>query len=145
MKKMNMKVTVHAEGMTSEAAAGNHTFTIDEGTRMGGKDSGPNPLQSVLGALAACENVTARMAAKEMDFSFESMDFQIQGEFDPRGFMGEPGVRPYFETVTIEATVKTDESEDRLNELKEKVEARCPVYTMMKEAGVTMNDTWKKA
>ncbi|PYZ97511.1 osmotically inducible protein C [Alteribacter lacisalsi] len=145
MKKINMEVSVHAEGMTSEAKAGKHAFVIDEGTRMGGKDSGPNPLQSVLGALAACENVTARMAAKEMNFTFDSMDFQVRGEFDPRGFMGEPGVRPYFETVTIETTVKTEETEELLNELKEKVEARCPVYTMMKEAGVTMHDTWKKA
>lgn len=143
--KMTMNVTAQTEGVTVKANAGKHEFMIDEGKHMGGQDSGPNPLQSVLGSLAACENVTARMVAREIGFDLQDISFNISGEFDPSGFMGKADVQPYFETVTIEADITTTESVERLKELQEKVEARCPVYTMMKAAGVNMVDTWKVA
>src|SRR5699024_7589648 len=52
-------------------------------------------------ALAGCENVVAHAVAKEMAFDLQGLTFDISGEFDPRGFMGDPNVRTYFETVTI--------------------------------------------
>ncbi|MBM7650241.1 putative OsmC-like protein [Bacillus ectoiniformans] len=145
MKKITMKVNAKSEGMTVRASTKKHEIVIDEGKQMGGQDLGMNPLQAVLSSLAACENVTARVTAKEMDFDLQDFSVEVQGTFDPRGFMGVPDVCPYFESVTVEVTVTTNESEDRLQELKENVESRCPVYTMMKAAGVQMNDTWKKA
>ncbi|KUP04141.1 osmotically inducible protein C [Bacillus coahuilensis m2-6] len=145
MNKMTLKVNATTEGITVKANTGKHEFFIDEGKQMGGQDKGPNPLQAVLGALAACENVTANMVAREMKFNLEGITFEIKGTFDPRGFMGDPSVRPYFETVTVEAKVQTDETEERIKELQEKVESRCPVYTMMKAANIEMNDTWTKA
>lgn len=143
--KMNLLVKATTEGITVKAKAGKHEFIIDEGAQMGGQDLGPNPLQSVLGSLAACENVTARFVAREMDFDLQDISFTMKGQFDPRGFMGDPTVRPYFESVTIEAVVTTSESDERVKELQHKVEARCPVYTMLKAADVQLHDTWKKA
>ncbi|RPE88627.1 putative OsmC-like protein [Salisediminibacterium halotolerans] len=139
---MKFQVNGVSEGLALKATAGNHEMVLDEGSQMGGKDSGPNPLQTSLAALASCETVTANMAAKEMGFDLQSIDFEIEGEFDPKGFMGDPSVRPYFQTVRVNATVKTSESEERVKELQEKVEARCPVYTMMKAADVKMEDSW---
>ncbi|OIJ18912.1 osmotically inducible protein C [Anaerobacillus alkalidiazotrophicus] len=143
--KMKLMVNAKTEGITVTARAGKHEFIIDEGKHMGGQDLGPNPLQAVLGALAACENVTARFVAREMNFDLQDLSFKIKGQFDPRGFMGDPTVRPYFETISVEATIATSESEDRVKELQEKVEARCPVYTMLKAAGVELTDEWVKA
>ncbi|RSK26531.1 OsmC family peroxiredoxin [Bacillus sp. HMF5848] len=145
MSNMKLLVKAETEGITVKAKAGKQEFIIDEGTQMGGKDMGPNPLQSVLGALAACENVTARMVAREMNFDLKEITFNVTGEFNPKGFMGDPSVRPYFEKINVEASVTTTESEDRIKELQEKVESRCPVYTMLKAADVTMTDTWTKA
>lgn len=143
--KMTVIVNANTEGMTVTARAGKHEFIIDEGKHMGGQDLGPNPLQTILGALAACENVTARFVAREMNFDLQDITFKISGQFDPRGFMGDSTVRPYFETVSVEATVTTNESMDRIRELQEKVEARCPVYTMLKAANIKLEDEWIKA
>ncbi|UII56298.1 OsmC family protein [Cytobacillus spongiae] len=143
--KMTLKVNATTEGITVRANTGKHEFFIDEGKQMGGQDLGPNPLQSVLGALAGCENVTARFIAREMNFHLEDITFEINGTFDPKGFMGDATVRPYFERVTVEAKVKTEETDDRIKELQQKVESRCPVYTMLKAANVEMNDTWTRA
>ena len=139
--KMTLKVKAATEGIKIKANAGKHEFIIDEGKQVGGQDLGPNPLQSVLGSLAACENVTARIAAHEMNFNLEEISFEVKGTFDPRGFMGDPNIRPYFESVIVEAKVKTNESDERIKELQQKVESRCPVYT----ANVEMNDTWTQA
>ncbi|AKS37257.1 osmotically inducible protein C [Anoxybacillus gonensis] len=145
MNKMTFIVQATTEGMTTRAKAGKHEFVIDEAKQMGGQDLGANPLQMLLGALAACENVTARVVAREMNFDLQDMTFTVKGQFDPRGFMGDPSVRPYFDNVSVEVAVKTNESEERIMQLKEKVEARCPVYTLFKAAGVQMNDQWYKA
>lgn len=142
---MTFQIKAQSEGLKVEAKAGNHSLTLDEGSQMGGKDQGPNPLQATLSALASCENVTAHMAAKEMNFDLQGIAFEISGKFDPKGFMGDPEVRPYFQSVEVKAVVKTSESDERIQELQEKVESRCPVYTMMKAAKVEMKDQWTKA
>lgn len=144
MKKMQFNVNAQSEGLTLKAKAGKHEIVLDEGAQMGGKDLGPNPLQNVLAALASCENVTSHIVAREMNFDLQQIDFSITGEFDPRGFMGDPNVRPYFETITVEATVTTNEPVERVKELQAKVEMRCPVYTLLQAADVKLNDSWIK-
>lgn len=145
MKKMTFNLTAENEGLAITAKTGNHEVVLDEGSQMGGKDSGPNPMQNLLASLAACENVTSHIVAKEIGFDLQGLSLSISGSFDPRGFMGDPSVRPYFEEVSVNVTVKTSESDERIKELQEKVEPRCPVYTLFKAAGVKMNDNWVKA
>ncbi len=145
MKNMKVLVRTETDGMTTFAKAGKHELIIDEGSQLGGNDKGANPMQTVLSALAGCENVTAHVIAKEMEFDLQDISFRITGEFNPKGFMGDPNVKPYFESIHVEATVTTSETESRIKELQRQVESRCPVYTLIKAAGVTLNDTWKKA
>ncbi len=112
---------------------------------MGGTDDGQDPLSNLLASLAGCENVIANMVAKEMEFDLKSIEFDVNGELDPRGLMGQADVRPYFEKVSVHAKVTTSESQDRIDELKEKTDARCPVYTTLKAAGVELEANWTKA
>ena len=51
-----------------DVSVGNHVFSIDEPTRLGGTDAGPNPVKYMLGALAGCLNVVGHMIAREMGF-----------------------------------------------------------------------------
>ncbi|WP_412733836.1 OsmC family protein [Heyndrickxia acidicola] len=51
---------------------------IDEPTNMGGKDTGANPLGTLLGALAGCENVVTNMVAKEIDFNLKGIEFTFK-------------------------------------------------------------------
>lgn len=80
-----------------------------------------------------------------MDFDLQGLTFQVTGAFDTRGFMGDSSVRPYFEEVSVDVQVKTTESDERIKELQEQVETRCPIYTLFYAAGVKMNDNWVKA
>lgn len=143
--KMNVQITGDSKGMKTDIQAGKHTLIIDEPPKMGGKDSGPDPLSTFLGALAGCENVIANLVAKEIGFDLQGISFQIEGELDPRGLMGDKDVKPYFEKVNVEATVQTSETEERVKELQEKTDQRCPVFTTLKVAGTRMNVKWAKA
>lgn len=143
--KMKFVVNAETEGFALHAKTGQHELVLDESEMMGGGNTGPNPMQTALTALASCENVTANVVAKEMDFDLEDLNFKVSGTFDPRGFMGDSSVRAYFEEVTVDVKVTTSESDERIKELQAQVEARCPIYTLFNAANVKMNDNWMKA
>ena len=117
-------------------------FVTDEPRAHGGSGAGPSPLQTVLGALCGCEGVTFNRTATEFDFSYEGINFDGSYTIDIRGRMGDRRVRPHFQTVRVEARVRTEESEDRLREVVEETEARCPVYNLISDAGVRMEIVW---
>ncbi|WP_059104392.1 OsmC family protein [Shouchella shacheensis] len=143
--KMTFQVNSTSEGMRTDIEAGQHKIAIDEPENMGGKDSATDPLSTLLGSLAGCENVIANLVAKDIHFDLQGISFDIKGELDPRGLMGDPDVRPYFQKVSIEANVQTSETEERIQELQEKTDQRCPVYTTLEAAGVELHANWRKA
>ena len=117
-------------------------FATDEPIAHGGTGEGPSPLQAVLGALCGCEAVTFRRAATDFDFSYERIEFEAAFTIDIRGRMGKRDVRAHFQTVKVQATVTTDETEQRLAEVVEETEARCPVFNLVKDAGVKTEMVW---
>lgn len=145
MSEHKVAITSQSEGMKSEIEAGKHKLVIDEPQQMGGTDQGADPLATLLGSLAGCETVVANMVAKEIDFDLQNISFDINGTLDMRGLMGKADVKPYFDTVNIKAAVATSESQDRVEELQEIVDQRCPVFTTLKAAGITLNVDWQKA
>jgi putative redox protein len=140
--KTKVQISSQSQGMQTVINAGKHTITIDEPANMGGKDTGADPLTTLLSSLAGCENVIANFVAKEMNFDLQGIEFEIKGILDPRGLMGEEGVKPYFEKVTINAKVKTTESQKRINELQQKTDKRCPVFTTFEAAGIELIPNW---
>lgn len=129
--------------MRTEVDAGEFgRFICDEPVAHGGTGEGPSPLQVVVGALCGCESVTFHRTSQEMDFDYDSIDFEAEYTIDIRGRMGTRGVRQHFQTVRVEATVVTDESEDRLREVVDETEARCPVFNLIKDAGVKLEVRW---
>lgn len=121
------------------------SLVTDEPEAHGGTGDGPSPLQTVLGALCGCESVTFHRTAAEMDFAYDSIDFEAEYTIDIRGRMGVREVRPHFQTVRVQATVTTHEDVDRLAAVVEETEARCPVFNLLQDAGVTLDVAWVRA
>ncbi|WP_226585576.1 OsmC family protein [Halobacillus litoralis] len=145
MSEHKVAITSKSEGMKSEVKAGKHELVIDEPRQMGGTDQGADPLAVMLGSLAGCETVVANMVAKEIEFDLQGISFDINGTLDMRGLMGTADVKPYFDTVNIKAEVETSESQERVEELQEITDQRCPVFTTLKAAGIELNVEWLKA
>jgi len=111
------------------------SWTIDEPVSMGGTNLGPNPLEAVLGAWAGCLSIVIRMVCQENGWPIGPVAVHASGEFDPRGFMGIPGVSPYFSTA--EATIEVSQLDASWVEpLTQSAESRCPVSGLLRAAGV---------
>ena len=111
----------------TEVKVRDFTFNVDEPEKLGGTNTGPNPVEYQLGSLAGCLNVTAYMIAKEMGFVIESMNIKIEGNLDPLSFLGKkPDVRAGFKEIRVYFDVKTSASSDVLTQWTEAIEKRCP-------------------
>jgi uncharacterized OsmC-like protein len=118
------------------------TVVTDEPVPHGGTGQGPSPLQLVVGALCGCESVTFNRAAREVGFRYSRIDFDAAFTVDIRGRMGVANVRPHFQTVRVQAVVVTSEPEERLREVVEETERRCPVFNLLRDANVDIETTW---
>jgi len=118
------------------------TFITDEPTAHGGTGAGPSPLQAVLGSLCGCESVTFNRTAAEYDFKYDGIEFDAMYTIDIRGRKGVRSVVPHFQSIRVQANVTTNETQERLAEVVEETEARCPVYNLLKDAGVRVDITW---
>ena len=117
-------------------------LVTDEPVPHGGTGKGPSPLQAVLGALCGCESITFCRAAKDLGFQYRGIGFEAMYTIDIRGRSGDRSVRPHFQTVRVQAIVDTDEPEERLQQVAEETEARCPVFNLLKDAQVKLEMLW---
>src|SRR5580658_7522060 len=74
------------EGLRSEAKIRQFSLTVDEPTSLGGTDTGPNPVELVLAALATCQEITYRAYATALGIPLESVSVKLEGALDLRGF-----------------------------------------------------------
>ncbi len=121
----------------------NFSFTVDEPPSLGGQDAGPNPVEYLLGALSGCLNVVARMIAKELGFTIETLNIHIEGILDPSGFLGmNPNVRAGFKSIKAVLNVKSNATDKQLDEWLTMIESRCPVSDNI-GAKTPLNVTWE--
>jgi uncharacterized OsmC-like protein len=130
-------------GMMAVTDTGEYGVLVtDEPEAHGGTGEGPSPLQTVIGALCGCEAVTFNRTAAEFAFAYRGIEFEAEFTIDIRGRLGNRAVRPHFQTVRLHAVVDTDESDERLREVVEETEARCPVFNLLNDAGVRLEMHW---
>jgi len=114
----------------------------DEPASLGGTNSAPSPLETVLVALVGCDGVIINGVASAMNFQYSGVDFACESQIDVRGPKGVPGIRPYFETAKLEIIVYSDEPAARFEQLRKNVEFRCPVMNLLNAAQVGMDVAW---
>ena len=145
-KKIGLRhVRARNEGGTRTAVQVRDFDTVftDEPSSLGGTNSAPSPLETVLVALVGCDGVIINGVAKAMGFDYAAVEFDCSGEVDLRGPKGVAGIRPYFETTDLTIVLYTDEPEDRIATLVKNVEHRCPVMNLMRAADVELNVDWQ--
>ncbi len=120
------------------------TVVMDEPTALGGADQGPNPLEYLVASLNGCKGVMIPLIAKELNFEFSELSFDTKGTIDLRGLMGQSGISTHFQSLTFNVSIKTDESDERLQALQEAVSTRCPVYNLLRDAKVDLRTQWAR-
>jgi len=121
------------------AAAGEDTsrsegFQIDAGEPaiLLGSDTGPNPAEYLLHALAACLTTSIVYVAAARKVELTSVESTLTGDMDVRGALGvddEP--RNGFERISVSFRVTGNASEEKLREVVERARKRSAVYDMV--------------
>ena len=118
------------------------TFTVAEPEGLGGDDTGPNPLEYVLGGFQGCIAVVVEVVARERGITLTDLRTHVSGTIDLRGFGGVHGVSPSFLAVEGSVRVFADIDEPAFDALVAEVERRCPLYNLFRDAGVTPAIRW---
>lgn len=119
-------------GLRSEVRIRDFTVPVDEPPSLGGTDTAPNPVELVLAALAACQEIAYRLYADHLGIPLHEVAVTLDGDLDLRGFFGvDSAVRPGF--TAIRGTVRLDStaSPADIARLQAHVDAHCPVLDLL--------------
>lgn len=104
----------------------------DEPPVLLGTDKGASPVEQVLHGLAGCITATTVYYAAAKGIKIDEMETKFEGDLDLRGFLGlSKDVRNGFEEIRVSVKIKSDASEEEINELVELAQRRSPVYDMI--------------
>jgi uncharacterized OsmC-like protein len=97
-----------------------------------GTDTGPNPAEYLLHALAACLTTSIVYVAAARKVPLTSVESTLTGDMDVRGALGvDPEPRNGFERITVSFRVTGDAPEEKLREVVERASQRSAVYDMV--------------
>tara|TARA_B100000676_G_scaffold313043_1_gene390904 strand:+ start:4154 stop:4558 length:405 start_codon:yes stop_codon:yes gene_type:complete len=120
-----------SEKYIQQIEARQHRLGADEGTNLGGSDSGPNPYELLLSGLGACTSITLRMYAERK--GWELGEIQVGLHF----YRDDDGKEHIDRTLTCSGDL-TDEQRQRLLEIA----AKTPVTNTVRQ-GTPIATEWK--
>ena len=121
-------------GAGQEDASRALPFTIDAGEPavLLGTDTGANPAEHLLHALAACLTTSLVYVAAARKVRLTEVESTLEGDMDVRGALGlSDEVRNGFSKIRVNFTVKGDAPEEKLREVVERAQARSAVFDMV--------------
>ncbi|WP_168915231.1 OsmC family protein [Microcella flavibacter] len=125
---------VSGEGQGSVATsirAGKHVFLVDEPGALAGDDVAASPVEYALGALISCQVVVYRLYAQALGIRVDEIDIAAEGDLDARKLFGiDESVRAGFSDIRLVITLTGPETDERYQELREAVDAHCPVLDL---------------
>ncbi|MHC4415263.1 MAG: OsmC family protein [Planctomycetota bacterium] len=108
----------YGAGQEDQTRTEPYVFDADEPPILLGEDKGANPVEYVLHALAACLTTTMVCHAASRGIEIESVESQLEGDIDVRGFLGlSDSVRKGYENIRVTFRVKSDAGPEKLAEL----------------------------
>ncbi len=96
---------------------------------VGGQGTGACPGDLLLGALAACAQITCQMVAAGLQIPVQRVDVLVEGDLDLRGTLGISREAPVgFNDIRVSFEIEAPEATERqLSSLREKTEEYCVV------------------
>ncbi len=115
-----------------EITARGHKIKVDEPIEGGGEDTGMNPVEMLLGSIAACQTISTSIYAESMGIKIDEMSIEVEGDMDSAGFMGYAKFRPGYTNIRSHIKIKSDADPAMVQQLIDLVEIRCPVEDSVK-------------
>ncbi len=128
------------ENLQVQVKAREFAMTVDEPEQSGGDNQGMNPVELLLGSIAACQTITTAIYADFYGIQLEELWVEVDGDMNPDGFSrADPGVRPGFQNIRSVFHIKSSAPRVQLLQLLNMVEKQCPVGDSV-EHGVSFGE-----
>src|SRR4051794_29194183 len=135
------RITIRAKGsqtdvpVTCSVDIGRAIYQAEAHQGVGGAGAGACSGDLLLGALAACAQITCQMVAAAMAIPTESIEVTAEGDMDLRGTLGIAKDVPVgFENIRLKVDVVAPAATpDQLKALREKTEQYCVVMQTLKK------------
>jgi uncharacterized OsmC-like protein len=121
-------------GAGQEDASRAEAFVVDAGEPavLCGFDTGPNPAELLLSALAACLTTSLVYVAAARKVTLSAVSSTVEGDMDVRGALGlSDEVRNGFEQIRVHFRIEGDAPAEKLQELVERACRRSAVFDMV--------------
>ena len=134
--QLTYRVSGVGEGsVATRIRAGKHEFVVDEPAALAGDDVAASPVEYALGALVSCQVVVYRLYAQALGIQVDDVDVTAEGDLDARRLFGiDETVRAGFGAVRLNITISGPETAERYDELRQAVDAHCPVLDLFQNA-----------
>jgi len=115
-------------GLAVENETRGFKVTMDEPVKLGGTDTGMNPVEAILCALGSCQCIVGAAFAKAQKINYSEIWVETEGDLDPDGFIkGLPDIRRGFHEIRFTLHIKTDSDTEKVYDFAEFMQDRCPV------------------
>jgi len=129
------RITIRAQGsqtatpLACSVDIGRAIYQAEAHSGVGGTGAAACSGDLLLGALAACAQITCQMVATAMEIPTERIEVKVEGDLDLRGTLGlSREVRVGFETIRVHYDIDAPEATaEQLHKLREKTEQYCVV------------------
>jgi putative redox protein len=108
---------------------------VDEPPDLGGADAAANPVELLLVALGACQEIMYSAYASVMGVQLNSVKVNLRGYLDLRGLFGlDASIPPGYQKIVFETMVDSPADMETLKKLVDTVESHCPVMDTLMRA-----------
>jgi uncharacterized OsmC-like protein len=121
-------------GAGQEDSTRTREFVLDAGEPavLLGSDTGPNPAEALLHALAACVTTTLVYIAAARGVKLTHVESQLEGDMDVRGALGlSDDYRNGFERIRMTFKLRGDAPEEKLRQIVQRAQQRSAVFDMV--------------
>jgi uncharacterized OsmC-like protein len=127
------RITLRATGQADDGAMscsvdlGRALYAAGAHPGVGGAGSAACSGDLLLGALAACAQLTCQMVAANMGLEGVGVSVTVEGDLDLRGTLGTPEIPVGFEAIRITFALSGELAEEKRERLMERTERYCVV------------------
>jgi uncharacterized OsmC-like protein len=114
------------DGLRCEIEEGPWKFAADMPAKVGGDDTAPTPGVLGRGALASCLTIGIASWAARLDVPIDSLEVEVQADFDARGELGLGGVPPGYSEVRYLVSIESPAAREVLDQLLDVAERHSP-------------------
>ena len=113
-------------GLSCEITEGNYKLIADMPESVGGNASGPTPGIYGRAALGSCLAIGYMMKASAMNIKIDSLEVEVQADFDDGALLGTSSVSPGYLEVRYTVTIESEAAEEEILQMLDLADKQSP-------------------